>query len=236
MHIYIYINVGRKNYESITAIINWSELLVVRITADLEANLKPELPQLPSISDNAFMKAYSNQGGDGGSINKSKHKNNDDRRSRSVPIEVIEPSNRNTVGKKKIHFDEDNDDIDANDTVESPMINRIVTKRLIPSQLQRFARTIQAIERERINYRNMIKTELNIKDLPPNISDPDIQPALCKLIRKAVADFPKVAEGIIQHNGLEVDEFNILQLKMSRNLLFKLYVQREINKIEGRKF
>jgi len=203
----------------------------------LEANLKPELPQLPSISDNAFMKAYSNQGEDSGSIKKSKHKNNDDRRSRSVPIEVIDPpSNRNTVGRKKIHADEDNDDIDVNDTVESPMINRIVTKRLMPSQLQRFARTIQAIERERINYRNMIKTELNIKDLPPNISDPDIQPALCKLIRKAVADFPKVAEGIIQHNGLEVDEFNILQLKMSRNLLFKLYVQREINKIEGRKF
>lgn len=227
---------GRKNYESITAIINCSELSVVRITADLEANLKPELPQLPSISDNAFMKAYSNQGGDGDSM-KSKHKNNDDRRSRSVPIEVIEPpSNRNTVGRKKIHADEDNDDIDVNDTVESPMINRIVTKRLMPSQLQRFARTIQAIERERINYRNMIKTELNIKDLPPNISDPDIQPALCKLIRKAVADFPKVAEVIIQHNGLEVDEFNILQLKMSRNLLFKLYVQREINKIEGRKF
>lgn len=186
------------------------------------------------------MKAYSNQGVVVGGSIKSKHKNNDDyddRRSRSVPIEVIEPSNRNTVGRKKIHAEEDIDDIDVNGTFESPMNSkRIVTKRSIPSQLQRFARTIQAIERERINYRNMIKTELNIKDLPPNISDPDIQPALCKLIRKAVADFPKVAEGIIQHNGLEVDEFNILQLKMSRNLLFKLYVQREINKIEGRNF
>lgn len=192
------------------------------------------MPLLPSISDNTVMKKYTT------SV-KSKHKNYDDddndRRSRSVPIESIEPNSRNIIGRKKIFANEDNDDIDVdNNSVESPMNNRDVkNNRSIPTQLQRFARTIQAIERERINYRNLIKTQLNIKDLPPNISDPDIQPALCKLIRKAVSDFPKVAEGIIEYNGLEVDEFNILQLKMNRNLLFKLHVQREINRIEGRK-
>lgn len=193
----------------------------------MEANLKPALPLLPSISDNTVIKKYSNNGWGGGSI-KSKHKKNYDD-DNDEPIDAIEPSSRNTVRRKKINTNEDDDNDDN-------YIDSSVEKSIrVPSQIQRFARTIQAIERERINYRNLIKAQLKIKDLPPNISDPDIQPALCKLIRKAVSDFPKVAEGIIEHNGLDVDEFNILQLKMNRNILFKLHVQREINKIESRK-
>ncbi|KAJ1415086.1 hypothetical protein B484DRAFT_401573 [Ochromonadaceae sp. CCMP2298] len=97
---------------------------------------------------------------------------------------------------------------------------------------QRFARSLRAIERERLNIRNNLMAELRMRELPPNMCDPSINPFLCPAIRKACAEYPSAAAAIIQQNGLETEQFNALQKKLARNLLFRLSVQREIDSIQ----
>lgn len=64
------------------------------------------------------------------------------------------------------------------------------------------------------------------------MSDPAMQAAYCPKIRRLAAALPRLAESIVQRNGLDVEEFEELQRKLERNPLFRLQVRREIKQLE----
>ena len=51
------------------------------------------------------------------------------------------------------------------------------------------------------------------------------------VIQKSVEMFPKVVSGIIQENGLFVDEFNELYAKLNKNPFFRWSVESELRKM-----
>lgn len=99
-------------------------------------------------------------------------------------------------------------------------------------EITRFARALSMIEAERIKIRDSIKRELHIRELPPRMADPEYLPAMCPTIQKACKDFPNLASFIIRRNGLHVEEFNTLQEKLTKNVVYRFQVQREIEKLE----
>ena len=48
---------------------------------------------------------------------------------------------------------------------------------------------------------------------------------------QACADFPSTSSSIIQHHGLDTEEFNLLQAKVKNNIIFRYRVQNNINKL-----
>lgn len=74
-----------------------------------------------------------------------------------------------------------------------------------------------------------------MRELPPKIGDPDIQPAMSPVIQKSVEMFPKVVTGIVQDNGLYVEEFNNLYKKMNGNPIFRWSVQCELDRLTAKK-
>jgi hypothetical protein len=98
--------------------------------------------------------------------------------------------------------------------------------------LKRFVCTLHKIEAERIRVRDQIKRDLQIRELPPRMADPEYLPAMCPTIQKACNEFPDLANQIIRRNGLQVEEFNLLQKKLANNLWFRYRVQRELQKIK----
>lgn len=63
------------------------------------------------------------------------------------------------------------------------------------------------------------------------MGDPELLPAMCPTIQKASKEFPVVVNGIIRRNGFHLEEFSVLQEKLAKNFLFRLNVQREIEKV-----
>eukprot|EP00981_Chlorochromonas_danica_P003605 scaffold667_cov168-Ochromonas_danica.AAC.12 len=100
------------------------------------------------------------------------------------------------------------------------------------SSIRRFAQTLREIENCRLKIREKIKRDLNLRDLPPRMADPDYLPAMSPNIQKACADFPQIANRVITLYGFHVEEFNALQEKLDKNWLFRLRVQNEVKKIE----
>lgn len=78
-----------------------------------------------------------------------------------------------------------------------------------------------------------LQTTLRVRDLPDNICDPDLQSSFAPPIRRACAEFPLIAEKVMQRNGLGAEEFNELQHKLDRNMWFRFKVQREIKKLKS---
>lgn len=64
------------------------------------------------------------------------------------------------------------------------------------------------------------------------MADPEFLPAMCPTIQKACKDFPHLANHIIQRNGLHVEEFNLLQEKLSKNMFFRYQIKKEIDKLK----
>ena len=81
-----------------------------------------------------------------------------------------------------------------------------------------------------------MQAELQVRTLPLNMCDPEVQPTLCPTIRNACADYPKLAQSIIKQNGLGVEEFNELQKKLDRNIFFRMKVQNEVKKIDKQRY
>jgi len=73
---------------------------------------------------------------------------------------------------------------------------------------------------------------LRIRELPQRMSDPEILPAMNPIIQKLSQEFPKTASRIISQNGLHIEEFNSLQDRVDKNILFRYAVQSEIRRIE----
>jgi hypothetical protein len=74
--------------------------------------------------------------------------------------------------------------------------------------------------------------ELNLKELPDKMSDPNLQPAFCPNIRRAAVAFPRTAQDILARNGLDVEQFEDMQRRLQRNPLFRMQVEREIRRLE----
>lgn len=74
-----------------------------------------------------------------------------------------------------------------------------------------------------------------MRELPQKIGDPELQPAMSPVIQKTVEMFPKAVSGIIQENGLYVEEFNNLYKKMKGNPLFRWSVQSELDRLTAKK-
>ena len=72
---------------------------------------------------------------------------------------------------------------------------------------------------------------MRVRELPQKIGDPELQPAMSPVIQKTVEMFPKVVTGIIQDNGLYVEEFNNLYKQMNLNPIFRWSVQCELNRL-----
>jgi hypothetical protein len=76
------------------------------------------------------------------------------------------------------------------------------------------------------------QNELNLKELPDKMSDPNLQPAFCPKIRRAAVAFPRTAQDILARNGLDVEQFEDMQRRLQRNPLFRMQVEREIRRLE----
>jgi hypothetical protein len=100
------------------------------------------------------------------------------------------------------------------------------------SRLSRFCSALHAIEHERLRHREYIKNELKMDYLPPKMSDPEFLPAMSPIIQRASANFPKVAASIISKHQLPVEDFNAMQARVDRDPVFRIRVNREIRRLD----
>lgn len=70
-----------------------------------------------------------------------------------------------------------------------------------------------------------------MSELPPNMGDPKFAASYSPPIRKACAEFPKRAAGIIKLNGLYPEEFNEYQSRLEKDFFFRWRVHREVSRI-----
>lgn len=98
------------------------------------------------------------------------------------------------------------------------------------SKLTRFALALKTIEQERLFKRKELKAELGLPELPQNMCEPSIQSCMCKTIQTACQEFPKTAVQIISQYGFDSAEFNALDNKVKKDLLFRYRVNRELYK------
>lgn len=70
-----------------------------------------------------------------------------------------------------------------------------------------------------------------MNELPPHMGDPKFASSFSAPIRKACAEFPKRAAGIIKLNGLYPEEFNEFQSRLEKDLFFRWKVHREVSRI-----
>lgn len=97
---------------------------------------------------------------------------------------------------------------------------------------ERFAQSLRDIENSRLKIHESIKRELKVRDLPPNMADPDLLPAMALPIQKACADFPQIAQKIVSMYGFHEDEFDSLQTRMKRSWWFRHRVQQALQKLD----
>lgn len=164
-----------------------------KIAADLQANLLPSMPVLPSIAKEPSSK-YS-------------------------PAKLPHPDSEISMGSAN-PAGLDGPGIVANEP-ESKEISR----------LTRFCSALKAIEHERLRHRDYIKNELKIDRLPSKMTDPDFLPAMSPVIQRASANFPKVAAIILGKYQMPVEEFNAMQVRVDKDPLFRMRVNREIKRL-----
>lgn len=99
----------------------------------------------------------------------------------------------------------------------------------------RFVNAVRRVEMERLAQREMLQNELNIKELPERMCDPDLYPAMCSRLQDACSSFPKTVGTVVSQYGLGMDEFDKLNDKMKKNFFFRFKVQNAINKLEQKK-
>lgn len=99
------------------------------------------------------------------------------------------------------------------------------------SALQRYSVAIRHIENERIRYLETLKRELKVDELPTRMADPRLRPAMCPAIQRACQEFSTHAQDIISKVGLSEEEFNALQRKQQRDVVFRWGVQRELRRV-----
>lgn len=73
---------------------------------------------------------------------------------------------------------------------------------------------------------------MGITDLPEDMCDARVYPAMHPLIQAACQNFPKSADAIISHHGLDTDEFNSLQAKVENDFFFRMRVRRGVSLID----
>ena len=59
-------------------------------------------------------------------------------------------------------------------------------------------------------------------------------PVLNEAIQNACDEFPKTASAIIEHHGLNTEEFNLLQKKLDSSFLFRHRVQKSIDQLDNK--
>jgi hypothetical protein len=108
----------------------------------------------------------------------------------------------------------------------------ILTPLPTDSKLTSFCKVLHNVENVRKNIKEQLIAQLGVTRLPDNFCDADVYPTMCKTVQQACIQFPKTATAFMVHHGLDEAEFQSLQEKMQRNLLFKMRVRGEIAKLE----
>jgi len=112
-----------------------------------------------------------------------------------------------------------------------PDAERLASASASASRFSRFCRALYAVEAERLNQREVLQNQLGIPDLPTRMCDPEILPAMCSSVQTACEKFPRAVATISASQGVSVADFTRLNDRVKRNLLFRLRVQKECNKI-----
>ena len=74
--------------------------------------------------------------------------------------------------------------------------------------------------------------KLGVSHLPTSMCDPDVLPAMCPTVKHACETFPRSAEAILSHHGLETSEFNTLQERLNNDMIFQWRVQMKIKSLD----
>lgn len=69
---------------------------------------------------------------------------------------------------------------------------------------------------------------MHIQHIPEGVSDKTMQSAYNPVIQRAVREFPIRAAYIINEHGLDVEEFEKLQKRANRNILYRYRVQKTL--------
>jgi hypothetical protein len=77
----------------------------------------------------------------------------------------------------------------------------------------------------------MSQAKLGVSHLPECMCDVDVLPAMCPTIRHACETFPRSAEAILAHHGLDTTEFNTLQERVKSDMLFRWRVQMKVSSL-----
>jgi hypothetical protein len=100
------------------------------------------------------------------------------------------------------------------------------------SKLTSFCKVLRNVENVRQSIKDQLVDQLGVSRLPDNFCDAEVLPTMCKPIQQACVEFPKTAQAFMYHHGLDEAEFQFLQEKMRKNLLFRMRVQSEVGKLE----
>ena len=73
---------------------------------------------------------------------------------------------------------------------------------------------------------------MHIEHIPEGVSDRTMQSAYNPILQRAVREFPLRAAYIINEHGLDVQDFEKLQRKASRNILYRYRVQKALKALE----
>ena len=109
---------------------------------------------------------------------------------------------------------------------------RLASASASASRFSRFCRALYAVEAERLRQRETLQTQLGIPDLPTRMCDPEILPAMCSSVQAACSTFPRAVADAVASHGVTMSDFARLNAKLRKDLLFRLRVQGECNKIE----
>lgn len=61
---------------------------------------------------------------------------------------------------------------------------------------------------------------------------PDVLPVMCPAIQSACAQFPRAAEAIMAHHGMDLAEYDTLRTRAERDLFFNQRVRGNIQRLD----
>ena len=102
------------------------------------------------------------------------------------------------------------------------------------SEFHRFCKALKAVENERVRMREKLSRDLNVDNLPVSMCEESTLPVMSKSVQKACLNFPPIANSVVSQYDLNMDRFDQLKMKMKRNVLFGLKVNRELYKNSDR--
>lgn len=100
--------------------------------------------------------------------------------------------------------------------------------KIAPSRMKMFIDVSGQIERLRAEGAALLKSELEVDQLPPNMCSANMLPFLSERVQGLCKDFPEQAEEVCREAGMEVDEFNTLLERSRRNPLLRLRVNSKL--------